>query len=246
MAAPQHRRRGRHRRPEPPAPPGQTARRVLRAAAVGAAAVLTVTALTARPDVAAEVGGESPAATSIPTAAPTSATFAYPTPRPPVTPIPPPPETEVVPAETTAPSPPAAEPPPPPPPPPPLRSSCSTELQGTRPHVAQVGHFLAAKFGHPLAAIGGFRASARDPDGHPAGRALDFGPPITRDRGDAIAAYAVENRAELGVEYVIWRQRINNGDGWEPMGDRGDDTQNHFDHVHINFEATNPGLDLAC
>lgn len=35
---------------------------------------------------------------------------------------------------------------------------------------------------------------------------------------------------------MIYRQRIDSGDGWERMEDRGGATANHMDHVHISFE----------
>jgi hypothetical protein len=55
--------------------------------------------------------------------------------------------------------------------------------------------------------------------------------------GDALAAFALERQADFGIWYVIWRQRINygQGGGWEPMEDRGSITQNHYDHVHVSF-----------
>ncbi len=56
--------------------------------------------------------------------------------------------------------------------------------------------------------------------------------------GDAAAAYALEHMDEMGVTYVIWRQRYNDGSGWDPMEDRGNITQNHYDHVHVSFDAT--------
>jgi hypothetical protein len=54
--------------------------------------------------------------------------------------------------------------------------------------------------------------------------------------GDALAEFAVANRARYRIEYVIYRQRINLGEGWRGMEDRGSITQNHFDHVHVSFE----------
>ena len=39
---------------------------------------------------------------------------------------------------------------------------------------------------------------------------------------------------------MIWRQRINLGEGWRDMADRGSITQNHNDHVHVSFEETAP------
>lgn len=60
--------------------------------------------------------------------------------------------------------------------------------------------------------------------------------------GDATAQYALDHMTENGIDYVIWMQRINLGDGngWKPMEDRGSITQNHYDHVHVSFEETAP------
>jgi hypothetical protein len=66
---------------------------------------------------------------------------------------------------------------------------------------------------------------------------------VSRARGDRIAACALANQKELGVEYVLWRQRANYGDGWERMSDRGGDTANHRDHVHISFAHDAPDGD---
>ncbi|MDN5751122.1 MAG: hypothetical protein L0H64_21870, partial [Pseudonocardia sp.] len=53
---------------------------------------------------------------------------------------------------------------------------------------------------------------------------------------DRIAECALANQDAFGISYVIWKQRINYGDGWERMADRGGDTANHYDHVHVSFE----------
>lgn len=58
--------------------------------------------------------------------------------------------------------------------------------------------------------------------------------------GDAHAEYALTHQAESGIQYVIWRQRYNDGGGWDPMEDRGSITQNHYDHVHISFLESAP------
>lgn len=58
--------------------------------------------------------------------------------------------------------------------------------------------------------------------------------------GDAHADFALANQSEFGIWYVIWRQRYNDGSGWEPMEDRGSITQNHYDHVHISFDESAP------
>lgn len=58
--------------------------------------------------------------------------------------------------------------------------------------------------------------------------------------GDAVAQFALAHQAEHGIWYVIWRQRYNDGGGWDPMEDRGSITANHYDHVHVSFEETAP------
>jgi hypothetical protein len=57
--------------------------------------------------------------------------------------------------------------------------------------------------------------------------------------GDAIAQYQIEHWDELGVEYVIWQQRILSSPtgSWKPMEDRGSTTANHYDHVHVNYRG---------
>ncbi len=76
-------------------------------------------------------------------------------------------------------------------------------------------------------------------------RALDiFTPTDSRELGDAICDFAIVNLERFGVDYLIYRQRIFNPEiapRWRDMPDRGDLTQNHFDHVHVSFEATAPG-----
>ncbi|HUS27463.1 MAG TPA: hypothetical protein VMZ53_03110, partial [Kofleriaceae bacterium] len=39
--------------------------------------------------------------------------------------------------------------------------------------------------------------------------------------GDAVAAFALAHQDPAGIMYVIWRQRYNDGSGWDPMEDRG-------------------------
>lgn len=78
-------------------------------------------------------------------------------------------------------------------------------------------------------------------------RALDiFVPVSSRTLGDAICDFAQQNEERYGVHYVIYRQHIWNPDitnNWRPMADRGNPTQNHFDHVHVSFDASAPMAD---
>ena len=55
--------------------------------------------------------------------------------------------------------------------------------------------------------------------------------------GDDLAAWTRAHAKQLGIQYVIWNQRIWNvqrdKEGWRPMADRGGDSANHKNHVHI-------------
>ncbi len=127
-------------------------------------------------------------------------------------------------------------------PPAPRPAACPSTLAGTSGHVARAGYVLAARFGVPLSKVLG-RAGRAGTSDHPAGYALDF--MVDTSTGNALAAYVLANQGRLGVTYVIWRQRYNDGSGWDPMADRGGITANHFDHVHVSFSRTSPGL-IAC
>lgn len=85
--------------------------------------------------------------------------------------------------------------------------------------------------------LGGTRASAADPGGHPSGRALDYMVLSDTALGNAIVQYHIANWDALGVDYLIYRQRIlqSPGGSWTTMEDRGSVTQNHMDHVHVNY-----------
>ena len=85
--------------------------------------------------------------------------------------------------------------------------------------------------------IGGTRASATDPNGHPSGLALDYMVMSDAALGDAIVEYHKAHWDELGVDYIIWQQRMlsSPGGSWTRMEDRGSPTANHMDHVHVNY-----------
>jgi hypothetical protein len=121
------------------------------------------------------------------------------------------------------------------------RAYCEADLDGlgrVKPWVRDAARFLSCLFDEPR--LIGVAQRSRDSD-HPTGHALDL--MVRGERGDRIAECALANQAELGITYVIWKQRVNYGDGWERMSDRGSDTENHFDHVHISFEKGAPDGD---
>lgn len=100
---------------------------------------------------------------------------------------------------------------------------------------------IAAKFG--ITNIGGYREG--DPDDHGQGLAVDVMVPTSSQLGDQVAQYAIDNMDRAGISYIIWKQQfympVNNIYGpantWNQMPDRGGDTANHYDHVHISFNA---------
>jgi hypothetical protein len=119
---------------------------------------------------------------------------------------------------------------------------CRSNRRGfgpVKPWVAQAGGLLRCEF--DIATVGGV-ARRSTPSDHPLGLALDF--KADRATGDALAQCALENMRALSIKYVIWRQRINYGDGWEPMENRGSAVANHMGHVHISFEARPSGSAL--
>ena len=100
---------------------------------------------------------------------------------------------------------------------------------------------IAAKFG--ITNIGGYREG--DPEDHGQGLAVDVMVPTSSELGDQVAQYAIDNMDRAGISYVIWKQQfympVDNIYGpantWNQMPDRGGDTANHYDHVHISFNG---------
>ena len=100
---------------------------------------------------------------------------------------------------------------------------------------------IAAKFG--ITNIGGYREG--DPDDHGKGLAVDVMVPTSSELGDQVAQYAIDNMDRAGISYIIWKQQfympVDNIYGpantWNQMPDRGGDTANHYDHVHISFNG---------
>lgn len=108
-------------------------------------------------------------------------------------------------------------------------------LGAVLPHVRRAAELVGNLYG--VETILGWRASAIDRLGHPAGLALDF--MCDRATGDRVNAYLLANAGALGVKYTCWQQAYTEpGKAPEPMEDRGSPTQNHLDHVHATFRAT--------
>jgi hypothetical protein len=100
---------------------------------------------------------------------------------------------------------------------------------GLRPDTVKVYRAVCDRFPE-IQSYGGMAGRGE----HGTGQALDI--MVRGALGDAVAAFLMENRAELGIEYLIWEQRIwrpATSASWRGMANRGGDTANHFDHVHV-------------
>ena len=77
--------------------------------------------------------------------------------------------------------------------------------------------------------------TTRNDGEHSQGRAIDI--MVSGATGWEIAEHLRANASELGIEYLIYEQKIwsveRGGEGWRAMPDRGSATANHFDHVHV-------------
>lgn len=105
-----------------------------------------------------------------------------------------------------------------------------SDESGLQPDTVRVLRAVCAKF-PSITTIGGARAGGD----HGAGLALDI--MVDPGTGNQVAAFLQENQAKLGIEYLIWQQRIwrpATSGSWRGMSDRGSPTANHMDHVHAN------------
>ncbi len=101
---------------------------------------------------------------------------------------------------------------------------------GLQPNAVKVLRAVCANFPQATS-YGGMRGGGGD---HATGNAVDI--MLDPATGDQVAAFLQENQSELGVEYLIWQQRIwrpATSAGWRQMEDRGGETANHMDHVHV-------------
>ncbi|MFC4943968.1 hypothetical protein [Pseudonocardia sp. GCM10023141] len=114
-------------------------------------------------------------------------------------------------------------------------------LGAVLPHVRTAAQFLGCRFGKPTMYGVSGRGGVSD---HPSGKAVDF--MVDTATGNQLADCALQNMKALGISYVIWRQRINFGSGWQAMEDRGSVTENHYDHVHVSFNNSAGGTPKGC
>lgn len=109
------------------------------------------------------------------------------------------------------------------------------KLGAVLPHVRRAAETFGPQFG--ITTILGWRATARDMMGHPAGLALDYMCGLST--GKALNSALHANAGAIGLKYTIHDQTyFPVGGEPEPMEDRGNPTQNHKDHVHAQFKAS--------
>ena len=116
-------------------------------------------------------------------------------------------------------------------------------MNGLTEHTKKMKVALAKKFG--ITSFSMFRAGDDDGTGHGhnTGMSVDFMVPVGSAQGDQLAEYLTKNMNELGVYYIIWKQRFympqfniyGPANTWNLMEDRGGVIANHYDHVHVSF-----------
>jgi hypothetical protein len=116
-----------------------------------------------------------------------------------------------------------------------------TSYDGLKEKAKQV---LSAAHGAGLKLISGLRAG--ESQGHGDGSAVDVsnvpggskqGSPEMKQFAEAMRAAGKAGDPTIG--YVIYQQQIASARdnwAWRPMEDRGSNTQNHFDHVHVSTD----------
>ena len=119
-----------------------------------------------------------------------------------------------------------------------LMAGGSEGLSGLRPSAKGLVNNVLQNFPQ-INTIYGVRPHDPYPD-HPSGHAIDLMLPNYKSNealGWKMAKYYQAHASELGVSYIIFHQQIWNvardSEGWRHMEDRGGDTANHMDHVHI-------------
>ena len=119
------------------------------------------------------------------------------------------------------------------------RAAANPANQGLQPKVAEYKEEVADKFGVTNFSL--YRPGSNDDHGK--GLAVDFVVNDNTELGDQIANYATSDMKSNDINYVIWKQRFyanydsyyGPANTWNLMPDRGGDTANHYDHVHVSF-----------
>jgi hypothetical protein len=106
----------------------------------------------------------------------------------------------------------------------------SSVPSGVSPNIVKVHEAVCANFPE-ITTYGTFRGDGE----HAEGLAVDI--MVSGDRGWQVAEFVRAHYSELGVNYIMYSQRIwsveRAGEGWRYVEDRGSTTANHYDHVHV-------------
>jgi hypothetical protein len=106
----------------------------------------------------------------------------------------------------------------------------STVPAGVSPNIVKVHEAVCANFPE-ITTYGTFRGDGE----HAQGLAIDC--MTSGSRGWEVAEFVRAHYAELGVNYIMYSQRIwsveRSSEGWRYVEDRGSATANHYDHVHV-------------
>lgn len=118
----------------------------------------------------------------------------------------------------------------------------SSKLGSVKPEIRAIAkelHAVAAKNGHDIWFMWGYDGNRSNTEHH-SGLALDL---MVRNEaaGDFLRNYIWAHRSRLRLRHVIWEQHITST-AVQPgvrrkMSDRGNTTQNHYDHNHVLFYA---------
>ena len=119
------------------------------------------------------------------------------------------------------------------------RAAANPANQGLQPKAAEYKEEVADKFGVTNFSL--YRPGSNDDHGK--GLAVDFVVNDNTELGDQIANYATSDMESNDINYVIWKQHFyanydsyyGPANTWNLMPDRGGDTANHYDHVHVSF-----------
>ncbi|MGT2666800.1 LysM peptidoglycan-binding domain-containing protein [Streptococcus rifensis] len=121
----------------------------------------------------------------------------------------------------------------------PAANNVTVDSAGLQPHVAAFQQEVANLFG--ITEFSTLRPG--DSGDHGKGLAVDFIVSSNSALGDQVADYAVNNMGAKNISYIIWKQRFYSpydsiygpAYTWNLMPDRGNITENHYDHVHVSF-----------
>jgi endonuclease/exonuclease/phosphatase family metal-dependent hydrolase len=130
----------------------------------------------------------------------------------------------------------------------------SASENGLTPDALLVLRSVDARFGIHTYIGAGDRPNNPNSD-HPSGRAVDvmindWNTPTGIEHGTGIAEWVRAGARELGVTYIIWRNKIwSTGDsGWRPYthpSGQSTPTLDHMDHVHVSVAGTRGTVDCG-